>query len=64
MTSEQFSDLADIILTLKDKSSIIKHLESLYRDATDEGYDHGYEKGKNHGYDMCLDDRSDWGKYE
>lgn len=55
MTEQDFSELADIILTLKDKSSIVKELEALYRNGTDDGYDQGYDKGHQDGYEECIE---------
>lgn len=55
MTEQDFSELADIILTLKDKSSIVKELEALYRNGTDDGYDQGYNKGHQDGYEECIE---------
>ena len=55
MTEQDFSELADIILTLKDKSFIVKELEALYRNGTDDGYDQGYDKGHQDGYEECIE---------
>ena len=55
MTEQDFSEAADIILTLKDKSSIVKELEALYRNGTDDGYDQGYDKGHQDGYEECIE---------
>ena len=55
MTEQDFSELADIILTLKDKLSIVKELEALYRNGTDDGYDQGYDKGHQDGYEECIE---------
>ena len=55
MTEQDFSKLADIILTLTDKASIVKELEALYRNGTDDGYDQGYNKGHQDGYEECIE---------
>lgn len=55
MNEQDFIKLADIILTLKDKASIIRELETLYRFGTDSGYDQGYYRGAKDGYEECLD---------
>jgi flagellar biosynthesis/type III secretory pathway protein FliH len=62
-TEQEFAELADIILTLKDKASIIRELETLYRFGTDDGYDQGYDKGHRDGYEECLD-RHNLNKYD
>jgi flagellar biosynthesis/type III secretory pathway protein FliH len=54
-TEQEFAELADFILTLKDKASIVRELEQLYRDGTDSGYDQGYYRGSKDGYEECLD---------
>ena len=55
MTEKDFSELTDIILTLKDKTSIVRELEKLYKDGTDTGYDQGYDKGRKDGYEECIE---------